>query len=116
MGEAKRERRRLKRAHKRKQEAFARAQVARGAGRELRGMEEADEAAYHLRRGEIADALRQASRAATLNPRDREISFLYLAAAEQSGRLVEQRRALEHSLRFVKPDPMSLIRLAYLCV
>jgi hypothetical protein len=114
MGEAKRNRRRLKRARKRKQLAFTKTQASRAASRGLRGMQEADEAAYDLRRGASAEALRHATRAATLNPQDRDTAFIYLAAAERSGDLLEQRRALEHLVRCIEPDPLLLIRLSHL--
>jgi hypothetical protein len=114
MGEAKRDRRRLKRARKRKRRAFTKTQASRTLGRELRGMQAADEAADDLQRGALAEAVRHAARAAALNPRDHATGLLYLAAAERSGDLLEQRKALEHLVRLTEPDPLLLIRLAYL--
>ena len=116
MGEAKRERRRLKRAHKRRQASRTETQLAQGAARGLRAMRAADEAEAHLQRGEVSDAVRAASRAAALDAHDPQLALLYVAAAESSGDLLQQRRALEHLSRLVEPTVPALIRLAYLCL
>ncbi|MBI4519736.1 MAG: hypothetical protein HY701_02770, partial [Gemmatimonadetes bacterium] len=70
MNERKRERQRRKRAEKRKKRARAQAQQAQGEARLWKSYVAADRAYERLQRGEIADALEAAARAAALNPGD----------------------------------------------
>lgn len=114
MSQAKSQRRQRKRAEKRKLKARVQIQHAQGTARQRKSFRSADEADEHLRRGEVAEALRDASRAAALNPRDVAIARLYSAAAERSGSLLERRRALEHLAGLVEPDATMLARLAHL--
>jgi len=116
MSEAKRERRRLERARKRKHKLRIGTQRAQGAARELRAACAAYEAETHLRQGEVGDAVRAAARAVALNPRDPETALLYVAATKSCGDALEERRALEHLCRIIEPGAEALIRLAFLCL
>jgi superfamily II DNA or RNA helicase len=113
MSQAKRERRRRKRAEKRKHRVRERTQLAQGDARRWQSFASAARADEHLRRGAIAEALRDAARAVALSPRDPAIAELHLAAAERSGDIAEQAGALEHLSRLVQPDARMLARLAY---
>jgi hypothetical protein len=114
MGQAKRERHRLKRERKRKQKSRAASERAQHAARGMRAVDAAFAADLHLRRGEVAGALEKAARAAALAPRDPQIAWLYVAAAQQAADPAEERRALEHLCRATEPDARALSRLAWL--
>jgi len=113
MNEGKRERQRRKRAEKRKQRARAQAQQAQGEARLWKSYVAADRAHERLERGEIADALEAAARAAALNPGDPAIAELYFAAAERSHDPLEQARALEYVVKLAAPDPRLFIQLSH---
>lgn len=116
MSESKQERQRRKRAEKRKKKAREQAQLAQRRACEWRSYDAAELAYEHLEGGEIDEALRDAARAAALNPRDPEIAGLYADAAERAYDFVEAARALEHLRKLVEPDARLLVRLALLYV
>lgn len=114
MSKQKRERQRRKRAAKLKKQARAKAQQRETESRQWRSYELADEADAHLKRGEIAEALRDAARAAEFNPGDPGIARLYLVAAGEAHDFVEQARALEIVTKTAVPDARLFAQLAYL--
>jgi len=114
MNDKKRERHRKKSAERRKKKARAKTLQAQAEARLWQSYDFADRADERLGRGDITDALRDAARAAALNPRDPSIAELYVQAAERTRDMIEQARALEHMSRVAVPDTRLFARLAYL--
>lgn len=114
MGEDKRTRQRRKRADKRKQRVRERARQAQAESRFWQAYELIREAREYLERGNAAEALRLAGRAAELRPDDPLIGGVYVEAAERMRDPAAQAHALEYVTRFAEPDTRLFAQLAYL--
>jgi len=74
----------------------------------------AEAAAGHLERNEVAQAVRAAARATSLDPGSVVLAQLHLAAAQRSRNMADELRALEHLATLLQTDARIFARLAYL--
>ena len=114
MSQDKRERHRVKRERKRRQQHRRAAQLVQGVGRHARVaalVATADDAVAGCAFTTAAEAMATACR---LLPRDIMLAGNWLYAAERTRNAEHHRAALEHHCRLVEPDVTALLLLAWL--